>query len=127
MLSLVGREGRRRGRLRRLRWRRLILTSFLISLVRIPLSLSLGLNCIDGVGGVGRNTIKKDHHLRDLVLNPDVQQVEILPFDEETLREAFTLKVGVIPGFDSLIWETELEMGGRKKVRLFLLVGCRGY
>lgn len=91
------------------------------------LSLSLGLNCIDGVGAVGRNTIKKDHHLRDLVLNPDVQQVEILPFDEETLREAFTLKVGVIPGFDSLIWETELEMGGRKKVRLFLLVGCGGY
>lgn len=64
----------------------------------------------------GRNTIKKDHYLRDLVLNADVQPPHIVPFDGPTLREAFTLKPGQIPGFDALIWESNTELP-KKKVR----------
>jgi hypothetical protein len=50
------------------------------------------------------------------VLNPDVQPPHIVPFDEQTLREAFTLKPGQIPGFDALIWESNTELP-KKKVR----------
>ncbi|ORY52194.1 hypothetical protein BCR35DRAFT_296965 [Leucosporidium creatinivorum] len=65
----------------------------------------------------GRNTIKKDHYIRDLVLNPDVQPPHIVPFDEQTLRDAFTLKPGQIPGFDALIWESNTEQPKKKKKR----------
>lgn len=73
---------------------------------------------------VGRNTIKKDHYIRDLVLNPDVQPPHIVPFDEQTLREAFTLKPGQIPGFDALIWESNTEQP-KKKVRSKLSLPLR--
>lgn len=45
----------------------------------------------------GRNTIKKDSHLLYLVMNPDFPPVRITPFDEEMLRDGFTLRVGGIP------------------------------
>ncbi|KAK4051602.1 hypothetical protein OIV83_002742 [Microbotryomycetes sp. JL201] len=100
----------------------------------------------------GRNTIKKDHFLRNLVMNPDFQApaplvaaakalqkkrheqkhaldqaddedsdsigtaARVAGFDEQTLREAFTLKAGFpIPGFDMLIWESNTEAPGHKK------------
>ncbi|KAL8290314.1 hypothetical protein RQP46_002572 [Phenoliferia psychrophenolica] len=62
----------------------------------------------------GRNTIKKDKHLRDCVLNPDIQPVHIQPFDASNLRGAFSLKTGAIPGFDAMIWETEVDVPKRK-------------
>ena len=67
----------------------------------------------------GRNNIKKDHFIRDLVLNPDYQQPpRLVPLDDQSLREAFTLKPGQIPGFDALIWEsnTEPPTSSKKKV-----------
>lgn len=67
----------------------------------------------------GRNKIKKDHHLRDLALNPDVQPAHIVHFEPETLREAFTLVPGQIPGFDAGTWEAEAETS-KKKVSIEL-------
>ncbi|KAM0789740.1 hypothetical protein ACM66B_006595 [Microbotryomycetes sp. NB124-2] len=100
----------------------------------------------------GRNTIKKDHFFRNLVMNPDFQAPAPLVaaaktismrqayanhedassstpdgdelgaaartagFDQQTLRDAFTLKAGFpIPGFDMLIWESNTEAPGHKK------------
>ncbi|KAM0751273.1 hypothetical protein T439DRAFT_325424 [Meredithblackwellia eburnea MCA 4105] len=64
----------------------------------------------------GRNTIRKDSHLQNLVLNPDIQPPQIVPFDEQTLREGFSLKAGPLPGFDAMIWEADLPgEGGKKK------------
>ena len=49
-------------------------------------------------------------------MNPDIQPAHIQPFDSTTLRDAFTLVPGTIPGFDNLIWTNEGETG-KKKVR----------
>ncbi|KAK4056422.1 hypothetical protein OIO90_002565 [Microbotryomycetes sp. JL221] len=94
----------------------------------------------------GRNTIKKDQFLKTLVMNPEFQTpaplvsaakaihhrqqqqdsvefdsdiglaAKAAGFDDQVLREAFTLKSGYpIPGFDMLIWESNTEPPGSKK------------
>merc|ERR1711939_185336 len=55
----------------------------------------------------GRNLIKKDSHLRQLVTNPDAANsgpLHIRPFDSDTLRSALTLEPGPIQGFDLSMW-----------------------
>lgn len=47
---------------------------------------------------LGKNKIKRDHYLRDLVMAPSAADVTIAPFDMETLKEGFTLYPGDIPG-----------------------------
>lgn len=71
----------------------------------------------------GRNNIKKDHHLFHLAMNPDIQPAHIQPFDPSTLRDAFSLVPGTIPGFDNLIWTNEGDTG-KKKVSLPLSRKC---
>lgn len=58
---------------------------------------------------MGRNRIKKDDHIERLVKDPSwFEPPTPLPkLDDETLRSAFTLQPGVIPGFDSGIWEKD--------------------
>lgn len=73
---------------------------------------------------IGRNTIRKDNHLNRLVLNPDFQPFQIKPFNSTTLREAFTLQTGQIPGFDTLIWESEDPNAPKKKVSSILILFC---
>lgn len=49
----------------------------------------------------GRNSIKKDHYLRDLMMNPEWQPPpagSIRPLDVGILREGFTLLPGALPG-----------------------------
>lgn len=50
------------------------------------------------------------------MLNPDLPPVHITPFDAGALRDAFSLRPGQIPGFDAMIWETEVD-APRRKVR----------
>ena len=40
----------------------------------------------------------KENRLRDLTHDPNIQDVEIAPFEDEALRAAFTLEVGQLPG-----------------------------
>ncbi|OUM67120.1 hypothetical protein PIROE2DRAFT_5500 [Piromyces sp. E2] len=45
--------------------------------------------------------IIKNNRLRDLVMAPPTQKIPIIPFDQETLDSAYTLKVGPFPQDDS--------------------------
>jgi hypothetical protein len=46
----------------------------------------------------GQNKLAKDHHLRDLLMNPEPpDHVNIALLDDTALREAFTLEVGMLP------------------------------
>lgn len=45
----------------------------------------------------GRNSIKKDHFFRDLVLNPDAQPADVRQLDDQMLSEGFVLKPGQLP------------------------------
>ena len=55
------------------------------------------------VSCIGQNKLAKDHHLRDLLLDPDPPNgiLPALPFDSQTLRDAFTLEVGGLPDVSS--------------------------
>lgn len=75
----------------------------------------------------GRNNIKKDHHLFHLAMNPDVQPAHIQPFDATTLREAFSLVPGTIPGFDNLIWTNDGDTGKKKVCRALTLFKCHAW
>ncbi|CAH7688998.1 expressed protein [Phakopsora pachyrhizi] len=67
----------------------------------------------------GRNSIKKDHQLQNLIMDPTFEERSIpnfmKPFNSQTLAQAFTLHAGVLPGFDSSIWIA--EEGGPKRKR----------
>jgi hypothetical protein len=41
--------------------------------------------------------------MRDLAFYPDYQPVEILPFDDQTLRDSFTLQPGITDNVDDLL------------------------
>ncbi|CAD6579035.1 MAG: hypothetical protein CYPHOPRED_000784 [Cyphobasidiales sp. Tagirdzhanova-0007] len=64
----------------------------------------------------GQNKLAKDHHLRDLLLDPDPPNgiLPALPFDSQTLRDAFTLEVGGLPDFDTSIWRADADENRRK-------------
>ncbi|KAI8459738.1 hypothetical protein BY996DRAFT_3525073 [Phakopsora pachyrhizi] len=50
----------------------------------------------------GRNSIKKDHQLQNLIMDPTFEERSIpnfmKPFNSQTLAQAFTLHAGVLPG-----------------------------
>lgn len=65
----------------------------------------------------GRNSIKKDQYLSHLVMNPDPVPCPPLQVpDPQLLRDALTLKVGGLAGFDMSTWENGPPEGTEKKV-----------
>ncbi|GAA5843158.1 hypothetical protein JCM3766R1_005254 [Sporobolomyces carnicolor] len=65
---------------------------------------------------LGRNSIKKDQYLSHLVMNPDPVPCPPLQVpDPQLLRDALTLKVGGLAGFDMSTWENGPPEGTEKK------------
>ena len=51
----------------------------------------------------GNYSSAKDDYMQSLVGHPDYQPVEIYPFDEQTLRDSFTLQPGIIDNVSCLL------------------------
>ncbi|KAL7004647.1 hypothetical protein EMMF5_005832 [Cystobasidiomycetes sp. EMM_F5] len=67
----------------------------------------------------GQNKLAKDHHLRDLLADPDpLDHITFIPFDAQALRDAFTLEIGELPDFDTSVWRADsIEDRKKKKKR----------
>jgi len=63
----------------------------------------------------GITRIPKDHRLRDLVQDPNIQPVDIRPIEDDALREAFTFLPGQLDGFDLATWSAIPHKGKKKK------------
>ncbi|GAA99501.1 uncharacterized protein L969DRAFT_86760 [Mixia osmundae IAM 14324] len=57
------------------------------------------------------------HLLQDLLFDPNKEPGPIHDFDESAIREAFTLKAGVLPGFDPATWSKTYRDSKTRKLR----------